>query len=131
MYYITYEDGTKFRGGDYLNSLWGEIEDKLIIDWSYFIGGFEFTLRGYEAYNHLVTKVNYMGGIEDVLEVILMAKIEDRVEMLKIDLKTGDTTLHKAQFGKEYQDKPTSGWKRGRLGEFGMVYRKLTEKDIQ
>ena len=132
LYEVKFKDGTNFIGGkDYYNTKWKEILDKSIKQIAFKMpDGNIMILHGYESYNHFieVTKDIYAGkkNSQNLGKVIvryqyLMGRIGNKVVSFRITLyqsdtskyKTGDITRRVYEFGKEYNNQPTIGWKKG------------------
>lgn len=112
MYNILFSDQSTFQGGTLKNSRWTWIPDKPISEWTYTLFEKPIVLKGYEAYNHLLEKVNVFGS-EKVLKVILMGKKGNNVDCIEIDLQNSKISKTVKEFGSEYLNKPTLGWKIG------------------
>jgi len=131
LYRIIFTDETDFIGISYKNTRWNKIPDKSIKQINFFLpDGNIFTLHGFEEYNHFIEATNdfYAGkkNNQNVGKTILrfqylMGRLGDKVVSYRITLyqsdtskyKTGDITRRVYQFGKEYNGKPTLGWKKG------------------
>lgn len=117
MYKVTFNDGTTFLGGEPQLSLWNNMPDKPIARIEYSMAGHSIILEGYEAYNHIVERARPINkrGIETISKVILMTKKGDSVTCLIFDfLKNhGCYYTRTRKFGYEYNNKPTTGWKKG------------------
>ena len=61
MYNIEFYDNTTFKGGDFKDSLWNKIPGKPIKKLTYKVGKHEVILEGYDAYNHLLEKADFLG----------------------------------------------------------------------
>ena len=112
MYIIIFEDGTRFIGGSLENSLWNNIPDKRIKRIQYKYKGHIFILEGYENYNHIIEK-SFVNNKDIILKIILMGKISLQVESIVIDVKSNQAFRVLCDWGKEYRNFPTTGWKLG------------------
>lgn len=118
-YILEFEDGTTFEGGFPENSGWNEVPLKRIVSFRYKINE-ERSIKffGFEGYNHIVERAKILTtGQEKVTGLILMAKTENRVYRVFFDFVKFDIFQDKVFYGREYKDKPVSGWKAG----FGTV----------
>ncbi len=115
MYTITFEDGTKYQGGNLLKSGWNSMPTKPIKEWVYQLAGKQFKMSGYEEYNHIVERVN-VGGQEIITKVILMGRVGQLVESYMVDLQLKRIFSNGNIIGTEYQGKSVTGWKTGVRG---------------
>ena len=116
MFKVTYTDGTIFEGGqDLFDSKWNDIdENKQIKSLEYQLEKIYFILENCERYNHLVERVQLLTQEgEQISKVIVLALLSGKVLKLVIDFKTKQITKQFVDFGKEYNDKPATGWKQG------------------
>jgi|WetSurSiteA1Bulk_404760.scaffolds.fasta_scaffold06136_6 hypothetical protein len=120
MYYLKFSDNTIFRGSNIYNSLWDTIPDKEISEWKYQFGNKQFTLNGYEFYNHQIEKVNIFNK-EIITKLILMGRKANKVDCIVIDFKTKKVYKKEYQITKEYNNRPTTGWKRGIKNEIPLI----------
>jgi hypothetical protein len=113
MYKIIFTDNEEFVGGDFLNSKWNEIPDKPIKKIEYNFGDKKITLEDYNMYNHLVERVRIHQVGDKITSIQLMAKKDDAVLVLIFEPLTNKLNYKPADFGREYKNKPTTGWKKG------------------
>ena len=125
LYQITFIDGTKYDGGmSYKETLWKEIPDKEIREISFRLpDGNWITLKGYESYNHIVeaTQDVYGSNKFTLRYQYLMGKVGNKTHSYRITLfqtkddryRIGDITRREFEYGKEYNNQPTQGWKKG------------------
>ena len=113
MYKVVFSDGDVFEGGKISDSKWNDIADKEIKSVNYWLGGKCLLLSDYEAYNHLVKRVNLFTGEKIITKLYLMGKNKNNVERFIYDFKTNKLTEDIVEFGKEYNDKSANGWKQG------------------
>ena len=120
MYEITFEDGEIWQGGGISNSYWNSMPDKLIKKIDYTILDKRFIMEGFEAYNHIVERVQFVlnANKPKISKVILMGLTNGEVTKVTFNLDTMKTTTEYTFFGKEYYDKPTTGWKTGLKADF-------------
>lgn len=111
MYKIIYEDNTIFKGNNLQNSKWNEI-DKPIKSIHYNLIN-QICMQGYEHYNHLIERANLSTGQCFFTKVLLLGKKGKRVDIIEIDLRKKETKSYKTEFGKEYNNNYTTGWKTG------------------
>ena len=108
MYLIKFAEEGSFEGGPFYDSKWNEMPDKPIDQWEYDMFGKKIVLAGFEAYNHVVERVQFVnkaGG--GVLKIILMAKHKDEVLNIVFDCQTKMLTKEVHPYGKEYNNAPT------------------------
>ena len=116
MYKIFFADGTEFIGGEPDNSKWNEIPDKPIAELHYNFLGKQIILKGYESYNHIIKHAFLIDSQQQVIVAVIIMVLDVRMvkrfifDLIKKELIT-DTTL----YGREYNNKPVSGWKQGLL----------------
>jgi len=116
MYSITFEDNTTFLGGEPSDSKWNKIPDKLIKRIEYSILNQTIIAEGYESYNHLVERASFVVGKgKSVRRVLLLFKRNKEVLSIIIDLVKNKIYSNLSIFGKEYKNKPVTGWKKGIL----------------
>ena len=116
MYKIIFMDGTEFvnNSDDLNNSKWSEIPDKPILSLEYSLLGQTITSSEYEAYNHCVERnFSVLKGTKMISKVIIMLKKDNQVERIIFDLIKKQLYRDIVAFGKEYKDKPVTGWKLG------------------
>ena len=114
MYKIVFEDCTEFIGGEPDNSKWNEIPDKPIAELHYNFLGKEITLIGYEAYNHIIKHAFLIDSQQQaIVAVIIMVLEMGMVKRIIFDLIKKELIYDTVLYGREYNNKPTSGWKVG------------------
>jgi len=120
MYTITFEDGQVWQGGDMNNSGWNTMPIKLIKSIAYTVGQYKLTLEGYEAYNHLIERVQFVlnANKPKITKIILMALKDGMVQKYIFNFTTGKTEFEMAGFGQEYYNKPTTGWRPGEIQDY-------------
>jgi len=117
MYKVFFEDGSVFEDNNPLNSKWNEIPDKLIEKIEYTIGLQTLVLSGFAEYNHIVEKATLLQqGVTKPLAIYLMGRFMDKSYQVMYDIKEGKVFQGVVEYGKEYNDKPVTGWKRGLIG---------------
>lgn len=117
-YKVIFKDNTSFEGGDYKNSKWNEIPEKEIKKLEYKLVEKTLILTGFEAYNHLIERVQFVnkpGGL--ITKLILMGKHKEEVFQIIFDFQKKKTYKKTTKFGREYMDRATSGWKVGLSGK--------------
>lgn len=119
MYKIIFNDDTEFIGGEYNNSKWNEIPNKPIKKISYNLLNHTIIFEEYEAYNHLVEKIQFIlnNNQTAISKIFLMAKKNNIVYTIIFDLFNKKIYQETYEFGEEYYGKSTSGWKQGILSE--------------
>lgn len=117
MYKIIFEDLSEFIGGDLENSKWNEIPNKPIKKIEYSLLEKTAILENYEAYNHLVERVEFIliNNKPRINKILLMAKKNNTVYIFIFDLFTKEIYSEVHEFGKEYYGNFTTGWKLGIL----------------
>ena len=123
MYIVTFQDNTKFQGGTINNSRWLFIPNKPIQKIEFNLFKKIITLSDFEAYNHLIEKAVSLVGVKftRVTQIILMGKSGKTVIRVTIDLLKRKVYAEKVEFGKEYRNKPTTGWKKGIKFSIGKI----------
>jgi hypothetical protein len=115
MYTIYFEDGQVWQGGSIENSNWNDMPNKLIKRIDYSILDKHFSMEGFEAYNHIVERVQFVlnANKPKISKVILMGLTNGEVYKLIFNLNTMQITEEISYYGKEYYNKATTGWKSG------------------
>jgi hypothetical protein len=114
MYSVIFEDNSEFFGGIPANSKWDEMPNKPIQSIEYSLLHKKIILTNYEAYNHLVERAqNLLSGQNFITKVLLMAKKQNKVLIIVFDFIKNSVYLQNVEFGKEYYNKSSSGWKQG------------------
>ena len=113
MYTVTFTDDTRFQGGEPNKSHWNDIPNKPITKIEYQIGNQNIVLQGYEAYNHLFERSLGINKLLYIPKIYLMAKKGNDVLILIYDIKRNKLDYDAQSFGKEYNNKSTTGWKEG------------------
>ena len=126
LYKILFSDGSCYEGGeDYKDTKWSLIpEDKEIKQIAFTLpDGNMIVLRGYNEYNHVVeaTQDVYGSNKFTLRYQYLMGKLGDKVISYRVTLfegknqryRMGDLTRREYQWGHEYKNSPTKGWKKG------------------
>lgn len=112
LYKITFQDNDIYYGGNLEKSLWNQMPKKPIKKLEYNLFSVIPILEGYEAYNHLIERVN-IGGKEYISRVLLMGKIDGKVDQWILNLNDKSITQKTTVFGQEYDGKKSTGWKEG------------------
>jgi len=115
MYTIYFEDGQVWQGDSIENSKWNEMPNKLIKRIIYKINKNEITLEGYEAYNHIVERVQFILNANQpkITKVLLMALSNRKVNIITFNIEKNIIESSIVDYGMEYYNKPTTGWKSG------------------
>jgi hypothetical protein len=115
MYTIVFDDGQVWQGGPTDCSRWNEMPYKLIKSISYTVGQYTLKLEGYEAYNHIVERVEFVlnAGRPKITKVILMALKDGMVQKYIFNFLTGKSEFEMVGYGQEYYNKPATGWHGG------------------
>lgn len=117
MSYLTeFQDGTKFRGGDLIDSKWNKQPNKPIKKLSCTLFGITKELEGYQSYNYLMekkTKIKSGAIIQSNIptRIFILGKKDEKVDMWIFDLKTKKIEFETTILGMEYQNAPTTGWR--------------------
>ena len=113
MYEIEFIDGQIWVGSSPENSGCNSMPNKPIKEISYSLFNQSFILNNYDAYNHLAERTSTLDGKQSITKVFLMGKKGNRVDIIVFDLQKKQIYKQIKEFGKEYYEKPTSGWKPG------------------
>jgi len=118
-YKVIFIDGAEFQGGEVENSKWNEMPDKPIKTIEYTLGIQTIVMTNYEAYNHIVERVQIVNkeSKTNISKLILMLKKGDDVLNFIYDYKKNKFYPEISEYGKEYNKKPVNGWKTGVEGE--------------
>ena len=117
MYKCLMEDCT-FVGGEPTNSKWNEMPNKKIKSLEYNYLDQKIELEGFDSYNHLyeiTTGVIKVKGLM-LTKVAIMARKDNQVHVFIFDLLNKKLNKLCKEFGKEWGDKPSTGWKEGLTG---------------
>jgi len=120
---IKFIDGETYIS-DLQNNRWNDMPKKIILQIEYVIMGKTFTLRDFEAYNHLIEKFRFIQNNEDVSisKLFLMGKYNNEVYILEFNVKNSQFYTEFKLFGQEYNNKPVKGWKPGISSRKPTVY---------
>lgn len=115
MYKIIYQDKTTppYIGGEPYDSKWNLMPLSPIQRIEYHLGGKLLMMEGYEAYNHIIERVAILTRGQRISKIVLMAKKEDDVLKIVFNTTTNELKYDVAEFGKEYNGQPLTGWKQG------------------
>jgi len=125
LFQVQFNDGSSYQGGeDYKNTKWLSIPDKQIRQIAFSLpDGNLLVLRGYDEFNHFceATQDVYNSTKFTIRYQYLMGRLGDKVISYRVTLfegknnkfKIGDITRREYEWGKEYNQKPTKGWKKG------------------
>lgn len=115
MYKVCFDDDTFCNGGTINNSKWNDIPSKQITKLEYFLDDRVIILKGFKAYNHIVEYAHAIFGAKfrKITQVVIMGQYNDKVAMVTIDFMNKKITKAIKDFGKEFKNKPTTGWKAG------------------
>ena len=122
MYKVFFEDDSIFIGGAVENSHWNKMSDIPIKKIEYTLGNKTIILENYEAYNHIVERTAFIQtGRQVISKLILMTKQGNEVIKTIYDFIKCNFYPKLGLWGKEYNNKPTSGWKIGIKGKEGKI----------
>jgi len=109
----------KFTDGELVQNVgWNSLPNKLIQSVTLELQGRKIKMQGFEEYNHLQEKsFNVMGGITQLRAIYLMGRKEINAKVIKFDLITNRITESITDINKEYNDRPSTGWKKGICNE--------------
>lgn len=122
---VWFTDSTTFiSNGNYKKPNWTNIPNKQIKAIAFTLPDGNFiTLQNYEKFNHFceATQDIYGSNKFTLRYQYIMGMKKDKVTSYRITLfqgnnnryKLGDITRREYEFGKEYNNKPTKGWKKG------------------
>lgn len=122
IYCLLFEDGSVYWGGSIVTPKWREAPDKEIEQLKIIFPTGDFLLlSGYEEYNIFVEAVAIIYGGSGVKPTYLfiMGKREGQVTSYRVVIgnhgkyEIGDVTIRQYPDGKEYDEKPTTGWHKG------------------
>lgn len=125
LYQVQFNDGSSYNGGNnYKETKWNDMPKKNIKQIAFRLPDSNLlVLRGYKEYNHFceATQDVYGSNKFTLRYQYLMGRIGDKVISYRITLfegknnryKLGDITRREYEYGKEYNQKPTKGWKKG------------------
>jgi hypothetical protein len=114
MYIIYFEDGDIFKGGNPNNSKWNEIPNKTIKKIQYILMGKTVYLENYNKYNHIVERYNLLNKkTSGISKVLLMGEKAGVVKRFVFDLLHNCFYEDITEVGKEYNNNPVLGWKKG------------------
>lgn len=118
MYNVIFKNGEKFEGGEPENSKWNEMPDLEISQLNYSLGTKWLILENYEAYNHLVEYITIVGQTKTIIsKILILGKIKNYVHKFTYDFIKGRVKMEMVQYGKEYNNSSTTGWKKGLLNK--------------
>lgn len=113
LYTVRYADGTTFEGGTIQDSKWNEI-NKPIAELIYHFASHHIRLTGFKEYNHVLEiPCLILSGQRFLSKIMLMGYDGEKVIIFTINLVTKKTYKTIRLKGREYNKKPTSGWKVG------------------
>lgn len=118
MYKIIFEDDSNFEGNSFEGS-WNKIPDKKIKKIEYKIGNKTLIFEGFEQYNHVV-KLGFginNNKIAGVLAIYLLGKNRNKVHRRILNFVENKLEKNIVKWGKEYNNKPHVGWKKGLISE--------------
>ena len=129
MYKVYFEDNTIFEGGNITDSKWNLMPSKPIIKIEYDLLNLNHTIviEGYDSYNHIIEKGYGLFGNamkNQILQIILMGKVQNKVHNVIFNFLTKEVTQTITEFGKEFRNKPTLGWKTGKITNQPVIYLK-------
>jgi len=118
LYELILDDFTRYHGGDIIETRWRESPDRAILYFKLRLPSGDFLqLGGYEEYNFFIEATqDIYGSHEKKLQFIyLMGCKHEMVTSYRIAINNngqgiGDMTVREYPKGKEYSNKPTTGW---------------------
>ncbi len=118
LYKVIFEDNTEFIGGNLKDSKWNEMPNKLIKKIIYCACNKIIELNGYFQYNHLIVhNRNILDNKDVVSEIILLcATCSNLITRLTLKLNNKELIVETVEWGKEFKNQPTTGWKQGSIG---------------
>lgn len=107
----------KFDNGEIVqNTSWLSLPNNPIKRLKYLFNGKIILMENYESYNHLVEKVyNLLGGGTTIRAVYLMGMKNNKVKVIRLNLLDRTIKEEETVFNKEYNGRPSTGWKAGIL----------------
>jgi len=113
-YTIKFIDGEIWNGGNIDNSHWNEMPNKNIVGINFCLGEREIELANYSSYNLLmVHALNIFSKQNTIIKVILLAEVNKKVDKFEFDFIHNNLHRSICELNKEFNNKPTSGWKKG------------------
>jgi hypothetical protein len=122
FYQLVFTDDTAFNGGDLDKTFWRESPEKPIKSFRLRLPTGDFLyIGGYEEYNFFIeaTQNIYGNTKKQLCYIYVMGLEKDMVTSYRIALsdygqyKPGDMTVRRYPKDKEYNGKPTTGWRKG------------------
>ena len=126
IYRVGFSDGSSFNGGEnYEKTLWNSIPNKPIKLIAFTLPDKNrLILQGYNEYNSFIeaTQEIYGGNKRTLRYQYLLGRLNDKVISYRVTLfsskkdsryQLGDITRREYEWGKEYKNSPTKGWKKG------------------
>jgi hypothetical protein len=122
-YTIKFSDGEIWKGGDINNSRWNEMPNKNIVEINFSLGGKKIKLVNYNSYNLLIVHAMHIFTKENtIIKIILLAEENKTVEKFEFNFKHNNLNRSLCELNKEFNNKPTTGWKTGVVG-FSPTYK--------
>ena len=125
LYELIFDDFVRYQGGDISKPLWRDAPDKAILHFKLKLPNGDFLLlEGYEEYNFFVEVMADVSGKNISQRLTYMYVLGCKNEIVtsyRIALgdygqyKAGDMTVRNFPKGKEYNDRPTLGWHKGKI----------------
>jgi hypothetical protein len=113
-YIIQFCDGEIWKGGNIDNSHWNEMPNKNIAGITFYLGDKKIELKNYSSYNLLIVHAfNLVSKQNTIIKVILMAEENKKVNKFEFDLIHNILHYSIGELNKEFNNKPTTGWKTG------------------
>jgi hypothetical protein len=106
----------KFTDGELIQGMgWLDMPKKPIQRLKYQFNGKTIIMEGYESYNHLVERC-YMvlGNQVSIRNIFLLGLKGGSVHGVVLNVNTKTITEYDSTFGKEYNNRPSTGWQIGR-----------------
>lgn len=114
MYKVYFKDGEIFKGGNYKDSKWNDMPHKPIVKIKYTLVNKTLVLEGFDGYNHLVEKVQFVNKTgRKITRILLLGRVGGMVTRIIYDFQKNKVIQDSRLMGNEYNYKPTSGWKLG------------------
>ena len=109
MLTIKFNDGELVQGRGWLD-LPNKPIQKVVLE----LQGHKIMMQGFEEYNHLQEKAfNVLGGTTHLRAIYLMGRKEINTKVIRLDLVTNEITESNTELNKEYNGRPSTGWKKG------------------
>jgi len=113
MYKIYFEDNSIFESSSD-KSEWNKMPSKSIVKIEYKFENNTVLLEGFEAYNHVVEKIQFINKQgQYITKIILMGKHNTQVYQIIFDFQHKRAYQKITKENEEYNENKITGWKKG------------------